>query len=117
MPDSPRERFLKRLSTVGTGLRQDIQLTLGVIVADLRDLVIRGALPDDDVDAAVALHDRVEAVWQATLRTDPPLSPDQLVARLSDLKAWCTGPVAGFGLRLDVVLEKAAALRDSRKHR
>jgi hypothetical protein len=117
MSDSQRERFLRRLSTVGTGLREDIQLRLGTIVVDLRELVIQGPLPDDEVAAAVALHDRAEALWQATLRSDPPLSPDELVARVQGLRDACDGPVAGFRLRLDDVLEKAETLRVTKKQR
>jgi hypothetical protein len=117
MPDSQRDRFIKRLSTVGGGLRQDIQLALAVMVTDLRDLVIEGMLPDEDVAPAVALHDTVEALWQATLRTNPPLPPEELLARLIQLRDGCTGPVAGFGLRLDDVADKARALGEAKKQR
>jgi hypothetical protein len=117
MSESPRDRFIKRLSTVGAGLRQDIQLALAVIVTDLRDLVIQGTLPDDDVAPAVGLHDRVEALWQATLRSNPPLAPDEILARLVELRDGCDGPVAGFRLRLEDIVEKARALREGKKQR
>jgi hypothetical protein len=117
MTHSQRDRFLKRLSTVGTGLREDIQLKLGTIVVDLRELVIEGTLPDHEVAAAVALHDRAEALWQETLRSNPPLSPDELVARVQELRDACDGPVAGFRLRLDDVREKAETLRQTKKQR
>jgi hypothetical protein len=117
MPDSQRDRFLKRLSTVGAGLRQDIQLELAVIVTDLRELVIEGTLPDEDVGPAVSLHDMAEALWQATLRSNPPLPPDELHARLVELRDGCDGPVAGFRLRLDEVTKKARALGEAKKQR
>jgi hypothetical protein len=117
MPDSQRDRFLKRLSTVGSGLRQDIQLELAVIVTDLRELVIEGTLPDEDVGPAVSLHDKAEALWQATLRSNPPLTPDELYARLVELRDGCDGPVLGFQLRLDEVIKKARALREAKKAR
>jgi hypothetical protein len=117
VPDSQRDRFIKRLSTVGAGLRQDIQLALAVMVTDLRELVIEGTLPDDDVAPAVALHDKVEALWQATMRSNPPLSPDELLARLIDLRESCGGPVAGYRLRLEDVADKARALGEAKKQR
>jgi hypothetical protein len=117
MPDSQRDRFLKRLSTVGSGLRQDIQLALAVIVTDLRELVIEGTLPDEDVGPTVALHDDVEALWQATLRSNPPLSPDEIHARVVELRDGCEGAVEGYRLRLDEVAKKARALQQSKKLR
>jgi hypothetical protein len=117
MPDSQRDRFLKRLSTVGAGLRQDIQLALAVLVTDLRELVIEGALPDDDVAATVALHDQVEALWQATLASNPPLRPDELHDRMVEVRQGCTGPIEGYGLRLDAVIAKARALGESKRLR
>jgi hypothetical protein len=117
MPDSQRDRFLKRLSTVGAGLRQDIQLALAVMVNDLRELVIEGTLPDEDVGPAVSLHDKVEALWQATLRSNPPLPPEEIQARLIELRDSCAGPVAGFQLRLEEVVKKARALKEPKKLR
>lgn len=117
MLDSPRDRFIKRLSTVGSGLREDIQLALAVIVTDLRELVIDGTLPDEDVGSAVALHDGVEALWQATLRSNPPLTPEEVLARLTELRDGCEGAVEGYRLRLDDVVKKARALQQSKKLR
>lgn len=117
MTDSPRDRFLKRLSSVGSGLREDIQLALAVIVSDLRDQVIGGRQPDEDVGVMVALHDKVEALWRNTLRSNPPLSPEEIAARLTELRDGCAGPVAGFRVQLDVVVQKARALEDAKKRR
>jgi hypothetical protein len=51
------------------------------------------------------------------LRSNPPLTPDELHARLVELRDGCDGPVAGFRLRLDEVVKKARALRESKKQR
>jgi hypothetical protein len=69
------------------------------------------------VAPTVALHDKVEALWQATLRSNPPLPPEELLARLVEIRDGCAGPVEGFRLRLDDVAGKARALRDAKKQR
>lgn len=117
MSESPRDRFIKRLSTVGVGLREDIQLSLGGLVADLRDLVVEGHVPEEDVPAIVSLHDDVEALWRATLQSNPPLPPETIVTRLRDLAENCEGPVAGYRIQLERALEKAQALERSKRSR
>lgn len=117
MDESQRDRFIKRISTVGAGLREDVQLALGVIVSDLRAQVIEGAVPDDEVTTLVALHDATEALWRATLSSTPPLRPEELVARLRELRDHCAGPTEGFRIQFAQVLEKAEVLRSTKKYR
>lgn len=97
------------------GLREDIQLVLGGMVADLRELVVAGKLSDDDVEAVVTLHDDVEALWRAALASTPPLPPETLSVRLRELQDLCVGPTAGFRVRFERALDKAEALQTSKK--
>ena len=106
-----RAKFLNRISTVGTGLREDIQMALGAAVVDLREQIIGGIYGDDEMDAVVAFHDAVEELWRMTLSTRAPLEPAVMVARLERLRGQCTGPLGGYGLRIDGALAKATALK------
>lgn len=116
MSETHRDRFIKRLSSVGIGLREDIQLALGGIVHNLRDLVVEGGLTDHEVRAVIELHDNVEALWRATLRSNPPLRPAEIVGRLRELRASCTGPLEGIGVQMERVCSKAELLEEQKKH-
>ncbi len=48
MTETRRDRFLKRISSVGGGTRDAIQMLMGSIVLDLRDFVERGILKADE---------------------------------------------------------------------
>lgn len=113
--DSRRDRFLHRISTVGGGTRQDIQMMVGGIVYDIRDMVERGVFADSDMDTVVAFHDRAEEFWRHTMVTNPPLDANLMVTGLRRLRDDCKGPLAGFQLRVDQAIEKAKAFATARK--
>ncbi len=108
MSDTRRDRFLKRISSVGGGTRDDISMLLGGIVHDLRDQVERGIFNDDELDVVVPFHDQVEELWRHTMISNPPMDPFLMASGLRSLRAACVGPVAGFQLRLDQAAEKAS---------
>jgi hypothetical protein len=113
---SRRDRFLKRISTVGGGMREDIQMALGGVVFDLRDQVERGMFTEDEMDTVVAFHDRVEEFWRHTIVSNPPMEPLLMVSGLRRLCEGCTGPVVGFQPRLEQALEKAKTFASVREH-
>jgi len=105
--DSKREAFLHRISTVGGGVREDIQMMLGSVVCDVRDMVERGVLQEEDMDTVIVFHDQAEAFWRRAMATAPPLDPQLMVAGLRRLRALCTDALAGFAPRLDHAIEEA----------
>ena len=113
--DSRRDRFLHRISTVGGGTRQDIQMMVGGIVYDIRDMVERGVFDDVDMETVVAFHDRAEEFWRRTMVSNPPLDANLMAAGLRRLRDECKGPLTGFQLRLDQAVEKAKAFAAGRK--
>jgi hypothetical protein len=116
MNTSRRDRFLKRISTVGGGTREDIQMALGGIVFDLRDMVERGMFTEEEMESVVRFHDRVEELWRNTIVSNPPMEPLLMVSGLRQMCDSCTGPVVGFRPRLEQALEKAKSFADSRQH-
>ena len=117
MDQSRREDFLKRISTVGTGTREAVQMLLGSVVADLRDLVVGNAFTEDEFDVVQAFHDDAEHLWRLMLATTPPLEPAGMVAHLARMRDAATGPLAGFRTPLDRALEKARLFEDMRRLR
>jgi hypothetical protein len=115
--DSQRDKFLHRISTVGGGTRQAIQMLLGGIVYDIRDMVERGVFDDADMDVVVPFHDRAEEFWHHTMATNPPLDPMLMVTGLRRLRDECSGPLAGFQLRFDQAIEKAQTFAARRKEK
>jgi hypothetical protein len=107
MADSRREEFVKRLSTVGLGTRESIQIMLGGIVCDIRDGAAQQRYSEDEMDAVIAFHDQAEALWRDAIATKPPLDPQQLTARLRTLRDACTGPLGEFAAKLDRGVEHA----------
>ena len=107
MTGSRRDRFLQRISTVGGGTREAIQMLLGGVVLDLRDMVERGIFSEEEMDVVVPFHDQIEEFWRHTMESNPPMEPLLMVAGLRRLRDGCVGPVAGFQPRLDQALEKA----------
>jgi len=105
--DGKREAFLHRISTVGGGVRDDVQMMLGGIVCDLRDMVERGVFQEDEMDAVIPFHDQTEAFWRHTMATSPPIDPQLMVAGLRRLRTLCNDPLAGFAPRLDQAIEQA----------
>jgi hypothetical protein len=116
MSNSRRDRFLKRISTVGGGTREDIQMMLGGIVFDLRDQIERGMFAEEEMETVVSFHDRVEEFWRHTIVSNPPMEPLLMVAGLRQLSESCTGPVVGFRPRLDQAVKKAKAFADAREY-
>lgn len=115
MSETRRDRFLQRISTVGGGTRDAIQMLLGGIVIDLRDFVERGIFTDEEMDTVVPFHDKVEEFWRHTMVSNPPMEPLLMVSGLKHLRASCVGPVAGFQLRLDQALDKATTFAKAGK--
>jgi hypothetical protein len=102
-----REAFLHRISTVGGGVREDVQMMLGSIVCDLRDMVERGVFQEEEMDTVILFHDQTEAFWRRTMATSPPIDPQLMVAGLRRLRTLCSDPLAGFAPRLDHAVEQA----------
>jgi hypothetical protein len=105
--DSKRDAFLHRISTVGGGVREDIQMMLGSIVCDVRDMVERGVFREEEMDTIVVFHDQAEAFWRRTMATTPPMDPQLMVVGLRGLHKLCSEPLAGFVPRLDQAIERA----------
>lgn len=115
MSESRRSEFVKRLSTVGLGTRESIQVLLGSIVYDIREQVIHRRFTDDDVDAVVAFHDEAEALWRDTIATDPPLEPREMITRLHSLLDACRGRLPQFEAKLERGLRNAERFEGERK--
>jgi hypothetical protein len=107
MSDSRRDEFLKRLSTVGMGARESIQVMLGAIVYDVREQTMRKEFADDEMDTVIAFHDQAEQLWRDMMATDPPLSASDMVEGLRQLHAACVGPLAHFERKLARGVEHA----------
>jgi hypothetical protein len=116
MSGTRRDKFLKRISTVGGGTRDDIQMVLGGIVYDIRDMVERGMFSDEELDVVVPFHDQVEEFWRHTMVSNPPMDPFLMASGLRRLRGACVGPVHGFQLRLDQAVEKATSFATSGQH-
>ena len=115
MSESRREKFLHRISTVGGGTREAIQIALGSIVYDLRDQVERGMFGEEEMDAVISFHDRAEEFWRRTTATNPPMDPMLIVAGLRRLRGDCNGPLLGFGVRIDQTIKMAESFAFTRK--
>ncbi len=85
MSETRRSDFVRRISTVGWGAREAIQVILGRVVADLREEIVRKRFDDDVLDDVVAFHDAAEKLWQESIATNPPLDKDELTRRLREL--------------------------------
>ena len=107
MSETRRDRFLQRISTVGGGTRDAIQMGLGSIVCDVRDMVERGVFAEEELDGVIRFHDHAEEFWRHAMATAPPMDPMLMVAGLRQLRALCSQPLTGFALRLDQMIEKA----------
>ena len=107
MNQSRRDRFLRRISTVGGGTRDAIQMAIGGVVFDLRDMVERGVFSEDEMELVVSFHDQAEEFWRRTMSTTPPMDPQLMVSGLRRLREECKGPLEGFGVRVDQAVERA----------
>jgi hypothetical protein len=107
MGDSRREEFVKRLSTVGLGTRESIQIMLGGIICDIRQHATHKKFSDEEMDAVIAFHDEAEALWQDSIGSNPPLGPQELTARLRRLLKRCTGSLGEFESKLARAVDHA----------
>ncbi len=114
---SKRSKFLKRISTVGGGIRETLQMAMGGIVTDLREFIEKGLFDDADLDQIVAFHDDAEVLWRSMIMTNPPMNPSLVVQRLAKLESVCHGPLDGFQLRLSDLRKKAETFERGRQHR
>ena len=115
MSESKREEFMKRLSTVGVGARESIQVMLSNIVYDVREQVLHKRIAESEMDSVIAFHDEAEELWQDAIATDPPIDPAELIARLQKLLAQCSGALGQFERKLEHGLRSAEALAKGRE--
>lgn len=116
MSENRRIDFVKRISSIGWGTRESIQMLLGGIVSDLREDIIRDRFSDDELGAVVAFHDDAEELWRDTIATHPPLDVESIVERLQNLLDACSEPaLAGFESRLQRGVRDAEAFMNARK--
>ena len=95
MSEMRRSEFVRRISSVGWGVRESVQVLLGKVVGDVREGIVRKRFDDADLDEVVAFHDKAEALWQQSIATNPPVDRDALVQRLRTLLAEAQSPVLG----------------------
>ncbi len=114
MSPSRRDEFVQRLSTVGVGARESIQVLLGNIVYDLREQVLHKRFAEEEMDQVIAFHDAAEALWRDTIASDPPIEPGDLAARLTTLLALCVGPLGQFERKLEHGVRQAEDLAKQR---
>jgi hypothetical protein len=117
MSDNRRDQFIARVSTVGWGTRESIQVLLGAVVSDVREGVVRGTYSDAELDVVVDFHDRAEDLWRDTIATNPPIPVDELATRLRDLIRVCNADpaLAEFAQRLERGLRDAEDLNEAKK--
>ncbi len=112
-----RGQFLNRISSVGWGMRENVQLLTGAVVTTIREQVVDGAFSDDEMPEVVAFHDAAEEFWRATMATNPPMEPAAMVAGLRDLLQQCVGPLAGFQIQVERALDQAGLFERLKPHR
>ena len=100
MEDGRREEFVKRLSTVGLGTRESIQIMLGGVVSDIREDAAHKKYAEAEIDAVITFHDEAELLWQDSIATNPPMEAAELTARLRKLLEKCAGPLGEFETKL-----------------
>lgn len=111
---SRKDEFVKRLSSVGMGTRESIQVLLAGIVFDVREQAIHDRLSEEDMEVVIPFHDRAEALWRDSLATDPPLRPAVLLDRLRGLVVACEGPLEQFRAKLERGVQRAEAFERER---
>lgn len=100
MVENTRDEFLKRLSTVGFGARESVQVMLANLVYDIRERVVRKRFRDEEMEAVIAFHDEAEKLWGDVMATDPLLDPREMVTRLKRLLDDCKGPLGQYERKL-----------------
>ena len=117
MTESQRGDFLKRISSVGWGTRENVQMLIGAIVTTIRDQVADGAFDETEMREVVAFHDANEELWRATMVTNPPIPPAAMIEGLHELLARCVGPLVGFRIQLERALQQAEIFEKIKRHR
>ena len=112
-----RSDFLNRISSVGWGTRENVQMLIGGVVTTIREQVADGAFDDDDVPKVVAFHDANEEFWRATMTTNPPMAPAAMIVGLRELLARCVGPLADFHIQLERALNQAELFEEIKRYR
>jgi len=110
MGESRRSEFLERLSTVGFGPREAIEVVLASIVHDVREQVVHKRFEEEEMDAVVKFHDDSEHLWRDSMATDPPIKPGKLKQRLAQLLGEATGPLGQFNTKLERCLRNVEEL-------
>jgi hypothetical protein len=105
-----RSQFHERLSTVGFGPREAIEVILGSIVHDVREQALHNRFEEGEMDGVITFHDAAEHLWLDTMATDPPLAAADLRARLQTLLEQCTGVLGQFHAKLERSLRNAQEL-------
>ena len=100
MSESHRDQFLKRLSTVGFGARESIQVMLANLVYDVRERVVRKRFEEHEMEDVIKFHDEAEKLWSDVMATDPLLGSVEMTARLKKLLERCQGPLAQYERKL-----------------
>ncbi|MEE8116239.1 MAG: hypothetical protein V3T28_03940 [Gemmatimonadales bacterium] len=110
MSEIRRSEFVRRISTVGWGARESVQILLGRIVSDIRDGILHNRYDDGDLDEVVAFHDATEALWKDSIATNPPLERHQVTIRLKELLEASRTPALG---EFERHLERGVRLAES----
>jgi hypothetical protein len=100
MGENRREAFLKRLSTVGFGAREAMEVMLSDIVHDVREQVVQKRFREEEMEKVAEFHDHAEDLWRDVVKTDPPISAAVLTKRMRELLLLCVGPLGQYERRI-----------------
>ena len=117
MSEDQRTEFLNRISSVGWGSRENVQMLLGGIVTTIRAQVAESGFGEDEMGRVVAFHDATEEFWRATMSTKPPMPSPQLIEGIRKLGELCVGPLAGFQVQVERALDQAELFDQLKRHR
>ena len=117
MTENRRAEFMNRLSTVGIGTRESLQVLLAGILYDLRDQISQGRISEEEVDTAITFHDEVETLWRDSTATNPPIAPGTLHHELCRISNLATGAMAQFQRKLERACEDAEKFKTEHESR
>ena len=117
MSEDRRGEFLSRISSVGWGARENVQMLTGAVVTTIREQVADGAFNDDEMAEVVAFHDAAEEFWRAMMATNPPMAPIEMTNGLRVLLERCSGPLAGFQVQVERALDQGELFEQLKRHR
>jgi hypothetical protein len=112
MGSSRQSDFLKRLSTVGFGPREAIEVVLGSIVHDVREQAVHKRFKEDEMETVIRFHDDAEHLWRDSMATDPPIEPAELHSRCQRLLDEAIGPLGQFHSKLERCVRNAQELAE-----